>query len=641
MDKIEIIYDELFNDANIKKNMPKDKPTTIPEYLDIIFATLIKNKDPKKNLCNKILNDLKAINFDKSLFTNLTDKKELIKNKYYFKIEGGEIKYIGKFDSKDPDKKKPNNYFFNYSRQDYIDSRIETIYNFTDFYMLKPDSTSALTTSSVSSTAKGKSPPAVNTTSAVSSPPAVNTTTSVASSTTTVTTKNTTNPAAAVITANPPAPSPAGINITKKSVPVAKTININDIIIGIIDIDEECNSFEEKDIEYFYQENKTFFDKIDILVVCSQNSISLTLYQNFQNLLQKLLESKKIPMVSKKNSTELVSFISGSGCGLRTRVYINNTTKILIHKLDVVFNNMDFRATSSKEGAILCNIKYYGQLLINIVNSYIERHERYPNIFNFRGTKKRTLEDFVKDEKIFFCGSLDRKIFDDIQIKLKNNISILRPKPNNFKGFNKSKANKAAANKAAAEVAERERLAEVAERERIAKAAENKRIANEKDEKKKINNYISNTNIFNNINKINMDLIYENLEQICSSMIRRKNNKFESLKQYLTKTNFDDTLKYKFTEFNIYGAADNKLNINSIAKNINKFYFTKDKSNNIKYFGYLSLVEDIKTMFRGKNTAKLYFKYYIESPTAIDFCLEHQVSKQKIPNGILYFFEKK
>lgn len=167
-----------------------------------------------------------------------------------------------------------------------------------------------------------------------------------------------------------------GLNISKEPLSKVKVNTfkncMSNIKIGVIDIDEEGKTFIKNKIVDFYNNNIDFFKSLNILVVCTQRSLSQGKTQHFQHLLKEVIEENNntnfnFKNSNKKNTTQVIPFksfsaISGSGYGLRTRVYTQGLDN---DKLDVKFNSVDFRyhsniflSTSSNQGAILCTIKY-------------------------------------------------------------------------------------------------------------------------------------------------------------------------------------------------------------------------------------------------------------------------------------------
>jgi hypothetical protein len=211
----------------------------------------------------------------------------------------------------------------------------------------------------------------------------------------------------------------------------------SDIKIGIIDIDEEGQKFTKEQILNFYTKYKEIFKNSNILVVCTQRSSSLGTTQHFQHLLKEVLEEQTNTNFNFKNrnkenttqvfSQKILSPISGSKTGLRTRVYTQGLDN---DKLDVKFDTVDFSATSSNEGAILCSINYDGKDLINIMNSYaVNKHNvktssriQFSNIYKL---KKKILS------KTFFCGYLNN-IDWGVAIYSENILKLFHNNPTNY-----------------------------------------------------------------------------------------------------------------------------------------------------------------------------------------------------------------
>ncbi len=190
--------------------------------------------------------------------------------------------------------------------------------------------------------------------------------------------------------------------------------SMSDIKIGIIDINEKGEIFLKSNILDFYNKCKEKLKNLNILVVCTQNSLSIGTTDHFQHLLKDVIREDtntnfNFKNNNKKNTTQVVPFktfssISGSKKGLRTRVYTQGLDN---DKLKVDFDSFDFSSTSSNEGGILCSIKYDGEDIIDIMNSYAN------NIDNVSSTSiKRQLSNIYKQKhkiltKTFFCGNLD------------------------------------------------------------------------------------------------------------------------------------------------------------------------------------------------------------------------------------------
>ena len=218
-------------------------------------------------------------------------------------------------------------------------------------------------------------------------------------------------------------------NINKEPLNKSKIIKINNceskknIKIGIIDIDEEEKEFTSEQIKHFYNKNKSFFEDKNIIVVCSQNSLSQGSTKHFQHLLKELFietNNTNFNLKNKKNTTQVfpskfLSPISSSKSGLRTRVY---TQGLHNDKL-----NVDFSATSSKEGAILCSIKYDGEQLIKVLNSYVidVNKSKIENIITKISSK------IPYSRNTIFIGKLEYKDFYiDKQKNTSKNITILQ-----------------------------------------------------------------------------------------------------------------------------------------------------------------------------------------------------------------------
>jgi hypothetical protein len=202
--------------------------------------------------------------------------------------------------------------------------------------------------------------------------------------------------------------------LSKVKVNTFKNIPCN-IIITIIDIDEEGNPFNKADVTKFYNTNKEVFEDSNILVVCTQRSLSLGTTNHFQHLLKEVLEEQSntnfnFKNSNKKNTTQALPFksfsaISGSKTGLRTRVYTQGLDN---DKLNIKFDTVDFSATSSNEGAILCNINYDGEDLIKVLNLYAD----------------------VKNTENINIHSNDSKRKNYIQQKIINKFNIVLPENN-------------------------------------------------------------------------------------------------------------------------------------------------------------------------------------------------------------------
>ena len=168
----------------------------------------------------------------------------------------------------------------------------------------------------------------------------------------------------------------------------------SDIQIGIIDIDEEGKEFTPDEIEKFYKSNKPFLQSLNVLIVCTQRSLSQGNTKHFQHLLKELFietNNTNFNLKKKENTTQAISFesfsgISGSKFGLRTRVYTQGLDN---SNLTVDFNSIDFSLTSSNEGAILCSIKYHGADLVRVLNLYADTN----SISNKKNNIKRKIKN--------------------------------------------------------------------------------------------------------------------------------------------------------------------------------------------------------------------------------------------------------
>ena len=186
----------------------------------------------------------------------------------------------------------------------------------------------------------------------------------------------------------------------------------SDIKIGIIDIDEEGQKFTKEQILKFYNSNKELFTNSNILVVCTQNSLSIGTTQHFQHLLKEVLKEQtntnfNFKNNNKKNTTQVIplksfSAFSGSKTGLRTRVYTQGLDN---DRLKVEFHSVDFSYTSSNEGGILCIIKYDGKDVINIMNSYQKiKHNLNIGLKRSSSNIHELKSDILK--KTLFCGNI-------------------------------------------------------------------------------------------------------------------------------------------------------------------------------------------------------------------------------------------
>jgi len=214
-----------------------------------------------------------------------------------------------------------------------------------------------------------------------------------------------------------------------------------DIKIGIIDIDEEGQKFDKKKIKQFYDNIKIFLKSLNILVVCSQRSLSLGTTQHFQHLLKEVIEEEtntnfNTKNNNKKNTTQVIPFkifssISGSKLGLRTRVYTQGLDN---DKLKVNFDSIDFSLTSSNEGAILCSIKYDEKDLISVLNLYTDLKNNNNNDSNkIKDIKTKIYKKFnilLDDEKIrlketVYSAGKSNQIFNETG-KINENIIYIK-----------------------------------------------------------------------------------------------------------------------------------------------------------------------------------------------------------------------
>jgi len=210
-----------------------------------------------------------------------------------------------------------------------------------------------------------------------------------------------------------------------------KNKNIN---IGIIDIDEEGKEFTSDEVKMFYLKNKNKLQPLNILVVCTQRSLSQGSTKHFQHLLKELFietNNTNFNLKNKKNTTQAIPFktfsaISGSNTGLRTRVYTQGLDN---NKLDVKFDSVDFSSTSSNEGAILCSIKYNGNNLIKVLNSYLidVTDEKRQNIIN-----KMTNKKALYSRNTIFIGKLNYKYFYTNTAKIHDGINLIKTTATNI-----------------------------------------------------------------------------------------------------------------------------------------------------------------------------------------------------------------
>lgn len=149
-------------------------------------------------------------------------------------------------------------------------------------------------------------------------------------------------------------------------------------------------------------------------------------YNHFQHLLKIVLEEESntnfnFKNSNKKNTTQVIPFksfsaISGSNTGLRTRVYTQGLDN---DKLKVDFDSIDFSSTSSNEGVILCNIKYDGLSLIEVLNSYVINKDRQ-NIQNKMRNKKLYSRNTIFTGKLqftdFYTNTQSTDIFKNINV---------------------------------------------------------------------------------------------------------------------------------------------------------------------------------------------------------------------------------
>jgi hypothetical protein len=233
--------------------------------------------------------------------------------------------------------------------------------------------------------------------------------------------------------------------LTKNKISIQKC---EDIKIGIIDIDEESKEFTPQEITTFYDTNKSWLKSLNILVVCTQRSLSQGNTKHFQHLLKEVLEEQtntnfNTKNSNKKNTTQAIplksfSAISGSKFGLRTRVYTQGLDN---DRLKVDFDSIDFSATSSNEGAILCNIKYDNIDLIRVLNLYadVKNKENYNNNSPNKIKKKYIIEKLSKFrdlDKIYQTGKADKIYL--IQNVQSNNIKLIKTTGNELKNeYNK------------------------------------------------------------------------------------------------------------------------------------------------------------------------------------------------------------
>jgi hypothetical protein len=181
---------------------------------------------------------------------------------------------------------------------------------------------------------------------------------------------------------------------------VDKFLNFTQPIeIGIIDIDEEGKIFTLAEIKKFYTTNYDWFKDKNIIVVCTQNSVSRGT-EHFQHLLKIVLEDETNTNFNFKNRNKIniSKYLSLSSKSLRTRVYTQHLDN---DKLEVDFKIMDFKniqKNQGNEGGILCSIKYDEKDLISILNLYtdVKNTESINNNNDNTIKKNKIIEELLK-----------------------------------------------------------------------------------------------------------------------------------------------------------------------------------------------------------------------------------------------------
>jgi hypothetical protein len=219
-------------------------------------------------------------------------------------------------------------------------------------------------------------------------------------------------------------------------IPHDKSKKINSI--GIININEEGECFT-KDTVKQYCDSKILPLDTDLIIICSQNSISRKVdCKHFQSLVRDSIEennNKKYQFKNKKNTSGLLnisrhtSIGSLSSLGIRTRVYLKNASDINESLLSITFKTINFFKLKSNYGSILCTIKYNGQK-IHVINSCFidDENDKYNEyvrmIREFELVKKINDKLFFVGNNITFNSNLKDNNSNLTQIKTKINDNI-------------------------------------------------------------------------------------------------------------------------------------------------------------------------------------------------------------------------
>jgi len=191
-------------------------------------------------------------------------------------------------------------------------------------------------------------------------------------------------------------------------------LNMN---IGIIDINEYEEKFTDGNINNFYIKNKDLIEKSNILVVCSQHSLSSG-KEHFQHKLRDKIEKEETINYNFKNTNKIDSSTTFDKSGNRVRIYTkgldNDKLKIKFYK-----DSGKDEHGGPEYDSILCECQYdnYKFYILHIV---------FSGKFNEEIILQLKLKYGVGKEKIFYAG------LPEIYGGLNSNVNIIKNSTGEF-----------------------------------------------------------------------------------------------------------------------------------------------------------------------------------------------------------------
>jgi hypothetical protein len=191
-------------------------------------------------------------------------------------------------------------------------------------------------------------------------------------------------------------------------------LNMN---IGIIDINEYEEKFTDEDINKFYNKNKDIIKDSNILVVCSQHSLSSG-KEHFQHKLRDKIEKETTINYNFKNTNKIDSSTTFDKSGNRVRIYTkgldNDKLKIKFYK-----DSGKDEHGGPEYDSILCECQYddYKFYILHIV---------FSGKFNEEIILQLKLKYGVGKEKIFYAG------LPEIYGGLNSNVNIIKNSKGEF-----------------------------------------------------------------------------------------------------------------------------------------------------------------------------------------------------------------